>query len=44
MAGRKLDRMAEMLADLIERQELSPAAARKILKLHRDNVEKEKET
>lgn len=42
--GRELDPMAELLADYIERHELSPAAARKILKLHRDNVEIEKET
>ena len=42
--GRERDPMAELLADLIERQELLPAAARKILKLHRDNLEKEKET
>jgi hypothetical protein len=42
--GRKLDPMAELLADFTERQELSPIAARKILKLHRDGVEQERET
>lgn len=42
--GRKQDPMAGLLADLVEQQELSPSAARKILKLYRDNVNKEKET
>jgi hypothetical protein len=42
--GRKLDPMAELLADFIERQELTPVAARKILKLHRERAEQEKET
>ena len=34
--GRQPDPMAELLADFVDRQELTPAAARKILKLHRE--------
>ncbi|MHB1037186.1 MAG: DUF2089 family protein [Pirellulales bacterium] len=36
--GRTPDPMANLLADLVERQELAPATARKVLALHRKTL------
>lgn len=35
--GRPRDPMAELLGDMVERGELAPRAARRILELHREN-------
>src|SRR5262249_27731949 len=40
LAGRPSDPMAERLADLVERGEIMPAAARKLLELHRREVQR----
>lgn len=40
--GRPTDPMANLLADLVERQELSPAAARRVLDLHRKSSNSKK--
>lgn len=39
LAGRKPDAMADFLADIVARGETTPAAARAILKLHRQLLE-----
>jgi hypothetical protein len=43
VAGRPRDPMAELLADLIGRGEIAPAAARSVLELHRRNSKPKKE-
>ncbi len=40
LAGRPADPMAERLADLVERGEVMPAAARKLLELHRREIQR----
>jgi hypothetical protein len=44
LAGRPPDPMAERLADLVERGEMTAAAARKVLQLHRHALRGQKET
>ncbi len=43
VAGRPVDPMAERLAGLVERGEVTPAAARGLLELHRREVQHVKE-
>jgi hypothetical protein len=44
LAGRPQDPMAELLADLVEAGQIMPAAAKKVLELHRQEVRRAKET
>ncbi|HZT82830.1 MAG TPA: DUF2089 family protein [Gemmataceae bacterium] len=43
-AGRPREPMAELLADLIAKGEVSPSAARAVLDLHRQEMKRAKET
>jgi hypothetical protein len=43
VAGRRVDPLAERLAELVERGEVSPSAARGLLELHRREVQRVKE-
>jgi hypothetical protein len=43
VAGRRINPLAERLADLVERGEVTPSAARGLLELHRREIDRVKE-